>query len=123
VLTIDGHIINSRSANLKSSLDFDCLSGLAFLVQNLWPFWTRNTRKATTTKKQQKVSIFNLTVFLKNFCWLWNEPLTKLPLVMKHIAWVISGFQTNIGRCGVKTVWVRWVGRVHRVDTDTKQGY
>ena len=35
-------------------------------------------------------SVFN------TFCWLWNEPLNKLPLAMKHIVWVFSGTQWQL---------------------------
>ena len=36
----------------------------------------------------------------KTFRWLWNEPLNKLPLAMKHIAWGLSGFQTHSKKFG-----------------------
>jgi len=46
-------------------------------------------------------------VFFKSFCWLWNEPLNKLPLAMKHVAWVFSGFQTHSLRYRFGTERVR----------------
>jgi len=39
-------------------------------------------------------------VSFKTFRWLWNEPLNKLPLAMKHIAWGLSGFQTHSKKFG-----------------------
>jgi len=36
-----------------------------------------------------------------------NEPLNKLPLAIKHTAWVFSGFQTHSDWCRFGTETVR----------------
>jgi len=52
------------------------------------------------------LQIFTL-LFVKSFCWFWNEPLNKWPLAMTQVAWVFSGFQTHSGRCRAKqAIWL-----------------
>ena len=44
---------------------------------------------------------FYLIVFFKTFLWLCNEQLNKLPLVMKHVAWVFSVCRLTVTCAGL----------------------
>jgi len=74
-------VVNSRRANLNSSSVNDIL----FFKSAFKP-------KNKALKVDQKVSHICFTVFFKSFCWLWSEPLNKLPQTMKHVALVFRGF-------------------------------
>jgi len=99
VFSIDGHVVNSRRANLKSSSVNDILFFSSALRKKRW--------------RLTQVSHFYFAVFIKSFRWLWNEPLNKVPLAMKNVAWAFSGFQTQSGRCMLRMETVR--GRVRRL--------
>ena len=90
VFSINEHAGNSRRADLKSTSVNDILS----INSALW-------------KKLTRFHIFPFQCFLRPFRLLWNEPLNKLPLEMKRVAWVFSGFQTHSGRCrfGTEILW------------------
>jgi len=76
----------------------------------------RTTKRLKLTKK---IHILIYRVF-KRFCWLSNEPLNKLPLAMKHVARVFSGFQTHSDRCRCGEETTR-VGRARVEDKGREQ--
>jgi len=91
VSNMAGHVVN-RSVNLKNS----SMNNILFFNSSL------------KAKKEGWLTGFTAlccSVF-KSSCCLWNKPLNKLSLVMKHIARVFSGFQTQIDRYrfGTETV-------------------
>jgi len=91
VFNMAGHVFNSRRAKLKSSSVNDIL------------FFNSAFKAKKDFKVDQKVPHLYVPAFLKSFCWSLNEPLTKLPLAMKHTL-LIGGFQTHSDkrRCGAK---------------------
>jgi len=103
VFSIDDHVVNSRSAKLK-----EFLSERQTLLQQC-------SEKEKETLKFDELKHFYLIVFVQAFRWLWNEPLNKLPLAMKHTAWVLSGFQTVAGaglgwkQCGAGAGKISWI--------------
>ena len=48
------------------------------------------------TWAEKKALLYFFTDFFKDLLQFWNEPLNKLPLAMKHLAWVSSGFPWQI---------------------------
>ena len=73
VFNIDGHDMNSRGANSKSSSVNDIL------------FFNSALRKKEALNFDE-VLRFYFTVIFKTFRWLRKEQLNKLQLAMKHIA-------------------------------------
>ena len=71
MFSIYDNVVNSRRANLKGSSVNDILFVNSALRIKRW-------------------SLIRFQIFA--FCWLWNEPLNKLPPAMKRIPRVFSGF-------------------------------
>jgi len=93
VFSMDGHVVNSRRANLMSSSVSDKL------------FFNSALKVTKCSRLTKRFHIFKVS--FKSFCWLWNEPLNNLPLAMKYSARVFSGFQTHSDRCRFGTETVR----------------
>jgi len=85
VFRMDGHVVNSRRANLNS-----------LSVNDMLFFNIALKAEKEVFKVDYEVSHFHFTLFFKRFCWLWNEPLNKLLLATKHVAWVFSGFPWQV---------------------------
>ena len=73
MFNIDGHAMNSRGANSKTSSVNDIL------------FFNSALRKIEALNFDE-VLRFYISVIFKTFRWLRKEPLNKLQLAMKHIA-------------------------------------
>jgi len=65
--------------------------GIKFDFEPVTECWL-NACESDTIKKKVSLSYFTDLDFLS----FWNESLNKLPLAMKHVAWVFSGFPWQV---------------------------
>jgi len=81
VLSMLGHFVISRRIHLKSSS-----------MKNIHFFSSALKAKHSIWPKGSHILIYSV---FKNFCWLLNEPLNKLPPAMTHVARAFSCFRAH----------------------------
>ena len=86
LLWMDGHVMNSRRANLEFVSELRVRHEVLFFISVV---------RKNTKARLKSFTFFLLYSVVKSFCCLWNEQLNKWPLAMKRAPWMFSGFQTH----------------------------
>jgi len=75
LLWMDGHVMNSRRANLEFVSELRVRHEVLFFISVV---------RKNTKARLKSFTFFLLYSVVKSFCCLWNEQLNKWPLAMKR---------------------------------------